>query len=306
MALPSSGQLSLSDIATELSVSLSNVSLRSMSNTAGFSSPDAVSEFYGYSSAPPPSPDTTKFWKYSGVNDRLVWRDSTPAISGYSETFSVSLWFRVDRSSKDNMLLFDIYPQGTTTSANRFFLNYSANLNRFVARYRSNSKNFDRQWALHGTNGTVTGVTNSSTGWVTSQRGNVNSDNFSHIVLTYDGTQSTATNAFKIYWNASELTAQAVANNGTRTNFDFTEITFGNDYNSGTGDASGYDEMRVYDKVLSSSEINDIYGQGNPRFSTSDGVTTDLILEDRAEATTPTDSAGQWTLHASSGTLTSL
>lgn len=49
MALPGSGQLSFSAIAGELGVSLSNVSLRSMSATAGFSTPDAVSEFYGYS-----------------------------------------------------------------------------------------------------------------------------------------------------------------------------------------------------------------------------------------------------------------
>ena len=49
MALPSSGQLSMSDIANEQGISLSNVSLRSMSSTAGFSTPDAVSEFYGYS-----------------------------------------------------------------------------------------------------------------------------------------------------------------------------------------------------------------------------------------------------------------
>lgn len=49
MALPSSGPLSFSAIAGELGVSLSNVSLRSMSSTAGFTTPDAVSEFYGYS-----------------------------------------------------------------------------------------------------------------------------------------------------------------------------------------------------------------------------------------------------------------
>ena len=48
MALPSSGQLSLGDIAGELGVD-PPLSLRSMSNTAGFSTPDAVSEFYGYS-----------------------------------------------------------------------------------------------------------------------------------------------------------------------------------------------------------------------------------------------------------------
>ncbi len=48
MALPSSGQLSLNDIRAELSAASTNVSLRSMSSTAGKSTPDAVSEFYGY------------------------------------------------------------------------------------------------------------------------------------------------------------------------------------------------------------------------------------------------------------------
>ena len=53
MAVPSSGQLrEYADIGVELGVAQTNVSLRGMSQTAGFSSPDAMSEFYGYSSAP--------------------------------------------------------------------------------------------------------------------------------------------------------------------------------------------------------------------------------------------------------------
>jgi hypothetical protein len=52
MALPSSGQLSLNDIRAELSAASTNVSLRSMSSTAGKSTPDAVSEFYGFSNIP--------------------------------------------------------------------------------------------------------------------------------------------------------------------------------------------------------------------------------------------------------------
>lgn len=48
MALPGSGQLSFSAIAGELGAG-SPYSLRSMSSTAGFSTPDAVSDFYGYS-----------------------------------------------------------------------------------------------------------------------------------------------------------------------------------------------------------------------------------------------------------------
>ena len=48
MTLPLSGQISLNDIKTEVGAASTNVSLRSMSATAGKSVPDAVSEFYGY------------------------------------------------------------------------------------------------------------------------------------------------------------------------------------------------------------------------------------------------------------------
>ena len=47
MALPSSGEISIADIRTEVS-SVSG-SLRALSNLAGKSSPDAMSEFHGYS-----------------------------------------------------------------------------------------------------------------------------------------------------------------------------------------------------------------------------------------------------------------
>ena len=48
MSLPSSGQLSINDIRVELGQAQANSSLRSLSNIAGFSAPDAISEFYGY------------------------------------------------------------------------------------------------------------------------------------------------------------------------------------------------------------------------------------------------------------------
>jgi len=55
MALQSSGQISINDIATELALT-PPFSLRSMSAAAEFSSPDNVSDFYGYSAGPPPAP----------------------------------------------------------------------------------------------------------------------------------------------------------------------------------------------------------------------------------------------------------
>lgn len=61
MAVPSSGQLRLrGDIALEVdgSATGSNVSLRTLSASAGKSTPDNMSEFYGYSASVPPTVTT--------------------------------------------------------------------------------------------------------------------------------------------------------------------------------------------------------------------------------------------------------
>ena len=49
MPLPSSGPISGSQIANELSVAATNISLGGMADSASFSAPDAYSDFYGYS-----------------------------------------------------------------------------------------------------------------------------------------------------------------------------------------------------------------------------------------------------------------
>ena len=49
MALPSSGPLSINDIRVELGASSTNQSLGTFSDTAGFASPDAITDFYGFS-----------------------------------------------------------------------------------------------------------------------------------------------------------------------------------------------------------------------------------------------------------------
>ena len=51
MALPTTGPLSLNDIRIEIGASSTNVSLGAMSDTAGFSAPDAITDFYGYSAS---------------------------------------------------------------------------------------------------------------------------------------------------------------------------------------------------------------------------------------------------------------
>ena len=49
MALPSSGAISGSQIAAELELASTNISLKGMAESASFSAPYAYSDFYGYS-----------------------------------------------------------------------------------------------------------------------------------------------------------------------------------------------------------------------------------------------------------------
>ena len=114
MALQSSGEISIDDIRTEIGTT--NGSLRSLSSTAGKSTPDAMSEFYGYShsgvysdtfyydSSSDPCPlgtATTIYWGSSGdpyTNNVTIYSNSsltTNAPAGYywsPITSYVNLW----------------------------------------------------------------------------------------------------------------------------------------------------------------------------------------------------------------------
>lgn len=277
MALTSSGQLSLSDIANEQGVSLSNVSLGSMSDTAGFTEPDAISEFYGYSAA-------QYYWDLS--ND-IKWDSATdkPVASG-EEAFSISLWIRPQWAATDlNLIIFDLTPSGTTSTANRMFLQYDYGLNRFIARYRSGGTNFDRQIALHDNNSATGTGTSSSNKWTGSNRGNANSDGFVHLVLSYEPSEQTATNAFSLYWNGTALTSTAASNNGGRQTMTLDELTFcGNDHNTGGSRIADYMYMHMYDQVTSSSNASTMYNSGTPISASDAGYTTNLIFGDTSES----------------------
>ncbi len=103
MAVPSSGQLrEYADIGTELGVAQSNVSLRGMSQIAGFSAPDAMSEFYGYSPIPPaPS---------------YVGSDFTTSGTGRAASLNVPI--PSARSAGDLIIVFMTTSYGTYSQSN--------------------------------------------------------------------------------------------------------------------------------------------------------------------------------------------
>ena len=307
MALQSSGPISLSDIATEQGISTSNMSLRSMSNTAGFATPDAITEFYGWSSY-----TNSHYYDLTASSGTSLVRQGSPSpfdLSG-SQDISVSVWVRQDQTSAVNQILWDFQNVAGATSAstaNRFFLQYHASFNRLVVRYRTNSTNYDRQFALHDNNSATGTGASSSNKWTASNRGNTNADGWTLLTVVYDASQSDASNGIKLYWNATELTTEAASNDGARTTVAVNYLSIGNNaHNYGTSAGAfdgGVDEMKIYLSTISSSNVSTIYNSGtiaDAANTYSTGLMTEFTFD-----TDTSDSNGEFgTLTNNTGTRT--
>lgn len=258
MALQSSGQISITNIKTELGNT--SGSLTTLSTAAGKTAPHAMSEFYGYSSY-----TNSYYYANDGTNDYITGykTGNTPFDINTTQDLSFNFWVRIKSGTKNNETLWN-FGSTNTDGNNRIFMQYIASSNRLLCRVRTNSVNFDRQYGLHD-NSSATGITNSSTGWTTGQRGNVNSDNFCMLTLTYDASQTNAANAFKLYWNGSELTSQAAANSGTRTavRADYFRFCENIHTTASAGNANvDIDEFKIYTDILTASEISTLYNSG--------------------------------------------
>ena len=174
---------------------------------------------------------------------------------------------------------------------NRCFIQYAANTNRLLLQLRTNATNFGLQIPLHN-NSSTTGITSSSTGWRAAQRGNVNSDNFCMITVTYDDSQSTGANAIKIYWNGTLINNSAVSLNGTRTNADMNTAVLCSAVSNTTATGNcrvDMDEWAYYNKVLSTSEISTLYNSGTIKAANllvSSGLQSSCRFDENGKATT--------------------
>lgn len=317
MAITSSGQIKMSEIATEFGVGGEpNQSLTGFSdgsfgtiNTNSSSYPDgetphSMSEFYSYDHDAAAAYSNTRYYQNDGTGDYINCTTSTSPFSiNTTQDLSFSFWVR-HTGSKANQLPFN-FGNTNNDGNNRIFMTYSASLNRMICRVRTNSVNFDRQFPLHD-NSSVTGISSSSSGWSSTSRGNVNSDGFCMLTMTYDASQTNAANAFKFYWNGSECTTQSNANSGTRTAITSIRGRIGENLNQ--TDSAGnctldFDEFKIYNKVLSASEVSTLYNSGTIADS-SQTVSSGLITEWTFDNNNANDSNSKYTNTIVNGTIT--
>jgi hypothetical protein len=258
MPIKSSGQLSLrNDIRPEFGASTSNISLRNLSSRAGFSTPDAMSEFYGFS-----------FGYYFNTRRGVV--RNTGTNSNDTQRLTYSGWFRVDSISKKDQIFFG-GGRDTGTRNRVCKVWYYARFNRLVVEIfdTRSTRRMRRQYPLHNSpNVQITGVTNSSVGWERDQRGNTDSNGFVHICVTLDISSRSYT-GIKLYWNGQELT-YSVNNQSSSITPYVTNRRFciGLDPGTPVGSASNFEGgidnvIWLGQSTLNSVDVRGLYDAGN-------------------------------------------
>ena len=296
MALQTSGAITISDIKAELG-NTSN-SLEALSLDAGFTAPHAMSDFYGYANY-----SNVKYYINDGTGDYISGSTGTaPFTINSTQDLTISMWVRPQNTADQNHMMIN-FSNTTANGNNRLFISYTANVNRIITRVRTNSSNFDRQFALHD-NSTQTGFSSSSA-WSKTNRGNTNAAGWINLTITYDASQSAAESAFKLYWNGSECTATATSSNGSRGSIAATNYKIGENIhstNSGGNAFMDFDEIKVYDRIISSSAITRIYNSGVIADSTQTS-STNLVTEWTFEESNAADSNSRYSSSITGGII---
>jgi hypothetical protein len=328
MALPSSGEISISDILTEGGIDpadFTNISLNDLESGVVFtvntssssypsgSTPNSISEWYSYDHGASASYDNgSKFYSIGSISrdtDRDLYNRNTGSAGDSGNAISISMWVAplYTNTTDINHILMELRLSNTSTN-DRIFVMYDYGLERMVARYRGNSINArGTHWNL-SSNSTQTGI--SSGKWNGSNKGNVNSGGLAHLVFTYDPSGSTGQDSWEMYWNGSKLTSKL-------TNLTSTQFTFNLDYIALNGQTNGgsnsrycsYDSVAVYsNKLLSQSEITSLYNSGAGG-SPVDILDDNLYYYDDFEGSganplSGSDYSTTWTVSREDGTIT--
>lgn len=259
MALQSSGQITLSEIWSEYNSGATpganqNISLGSLSvNTAdGGGDPDAMSEFYGLSSAPPfvntENFDISLYTGNGGANSidaapagkSAVFNGSSGYVQlplssffGQKRTCSISLWFKA----------------GTQSNNGTIFIDYSGRYNIEIRLL---------------TNGTIATQTYYGTlpSTITTTTSTYNDNNWHHIVVVNDISAGTR----KTYIDGSQVLSGSLPS-GTFSGSTNYAVTLGvlktSSPISGTYYNGKIDQVRIYDTALSASDVINLYNETN-------------------------------------------
>lgn len=193
--------------------------------------------------------------------------------------FSVSMWIKAGwNNSLNTNIHFLAVNDGSTTGRNqqvRIF--YSENNNRLEFRMgQDNSNRSVNFWALHS-NLSQTGLSGSAASqyWSSSQRGSVNSNDFTHLVITKGTGGTLSASNIAAYWNGNKLGNPFYTSGNNFGTINMTDtssarrICIGSNAHtfekSGNNNNTIYDEISIFNIQLSDSQVTDLYNGGVPQ-----------------------------------------
>lgn len=205
----------------------------------------------------------------------------------HNDAFSVSFWIKVGWNVSINTTIHLFASADVSAgSANNdsFRIWYYEPHNRVYAEWRHHSNHkcqnfwlFHNNYGVYATAYAAAGL--GGTYWNSSNRGNANSDGYTLITITR-GTANTGANSnLKFYWNATDCGTgyYSSANGKTDGNNVGTpsmgnndkQITLGSQawgsfLQSGNNNETKFNGVTIWDKVLSSSEVTELYNSGTP------------------------------------------
>ena len=295
MAVPSSGTISLAGIGNEVknnaydasstaSTSLATLATTTTINTnsasvPNSSTPHAMSEWYGYDhDAAAAFTDNNAVAKsITTGSGQAIFIDETTTFSlTQSDAFTIGFWIKAgwNNSLNTNIHLFAMNDGSSTARNQQIRVFYNESNNRLEFRMGHNSSNRSLNfWPLHS-HLSVTGLPGSSASqyWSSSNRGNVNANDYTHLVITKGTGTTLAASNIKAYWNGNAL-GNAFYSNGNNfgtvsMSTDARRVALGSNAHNldkcGNNNETKYNVLTIFDKQLSDSEVTTLYGSGAP------------------------------------------
>tara|TARA_R100001463_G_scaffold126742_2_gene184545 strand:- start:1345 stop:2391 length:1047 start_codon:yes stop_codon:yes gene_type:complete len=292
--------------------SYSNISLRSLEentdiNENSASAPDgdapfAMSEWYGYDHDAAASFVNAKAVSKAinvGVNHNinLVDTDDTFNFTG-SSAFTISFWVKAGWSSALNTNIHMLIGQKQSASyqlSDMIKVMYNESNNRLRLQWGNKTTSSNAWYKLgeylfHANSGQyAAGYQAAGLGssfWSASNRGYTNSDDYTMITFTKSTTN--AASAIKLYWNANAAGAPpiqsssgsgspAMSTTNNRTWSVGSNGVSNGESKCGNSSATVYNDLTIWNKELSASEVTELYNSGTVMNAESHSAQSNLV-----------------------------
>jgi hypothetical protein len=236
-----------------------------------------------------------------GAANSITFTDDEDTFNFVEETaWTISFWVKAGWSSSLNTNIHFIigHKSGATYQLSDMVkIIYAENTNRIECRYGNKTTSSDAWykqggWLFHANSGIyAAGYAAAGLGttfWSSSNRGYVGDDNFTLITITKSTTHGA--NALTLYWNANDAGAppiqqtsgsEAVAMSGTNDRLWSlgSNGSYGttNQAKAGNNSATVYNDLTIWNKELSSSEVTELYNSGTRMNAQTHSAKANLI-----------------------------